>query len=101
MIGPVKLVSVSDAAKEKGISREAVYQAIQQGRLKVKRVLGKIGIIRSSLDAYQPNATKIRAGQLRAQRTSIRSLNEGATHPAPETSTEERRHAAAGERQFS
>ncbi len=62
----MKLVTVRDAAKEKGISREAVYQAIRAGRLKSRKVLGKIGILRSSLDEYEPDSNKIRAGRLRA-----------------------------------
>lgn len=69
----MKLVSVSDAAKEKGVSREAIYQAIQGGRLKVKRVIGKIGVLRSSLDAYQPDTDKIRAGYTRARRRQLRT----------------------------
>ncbi len=62
----MKLVTVRDAAREKGISREAVYQAIRTGRLKSRKVLGKIGILRSSLDEYEPDSKKIRAGRLRA-----------------------------------
>ena len=64
----MKLVSVSEAAREKGISREAIYQAVQEGRLRYRRVLGRIGIPRVSLDAYRPNTEKIRAGQMRARR---------------------------------
>jgi hypothetical protein len=63
----VQLVTVKDAAKEKGISREAIYQAIQNGRLKTRTVLGKIGILRTSLDAYEPDRNKIRAGLTRAR----------------------------------
>ena len=63
----VKLISVSEAAREKGVSREAVYQAIRRGQLKVRWVLGKIGVVRSSLDAYEPRREKIVAGQKRAQ----------------------------------
>ena len=73
----MKLVSVSDAAKEKGVSREAIYQAIQQGRLKVRRVIGKIGVLRNSLDAYQPDANKIRAGCLRARPDEGRNNHHG------------------------
>ena len=62
----MQLVTVKDAAREKGISREAIYQAIQDGRLKTKKVLGKIGILRSSLDAYEPDRNKVRAGLTRA-----------------------------------
>ena len=63
----MQLVTVKEAAREKGISREAIYQAIQDGRLKIKIVLGKIGILRTSLDAYQPNHHKVRAGLARAR----------------------------------
>jgi len=62
----VPLVTVKDAAREKGISREAIYRAIQDGRLKTRKVLGKIGILRRSLDAYEPDRNKVRAGLIRA-----------------------------------
>jgi excisionase family DNA binding protein len=58
----VKLVTVSEAAREKGISREAIYRAIQDGRLRYRKILGKIGIVRSSLESYEPDGDKIRAG---------------------------------------
>ena len=63
----MQLITVRDAAREKGISREAIYQAIQDGRLKTKKVLGKIGILRRSLDAYEPDRNKVRAGLMRAR----------------------------------
>ena len=63
----MQLVTVKDAAREKGISREAIYQAIQDGRLKTRKVLGKIGILRRSLDAYEPDRNKVRAGLTRAR----------------------------------
>ena len=63
----MQLVTVKDAAREKGISREAIYQAIQDGRLKTRKVLGKIGVLRSSLDAYEPDRNKVRAGLTRAR----------------------------------
>lgn len=63
----MQLVTVKDAAREKGISREAIYQAIQDGRLKTRKVLGKIGILRSSLDAYEPDRNKVHAGLTRAR----------------------------------
>jgi excisionase family DNA binding protein len=66
----VNLISVSEAAKEKGVSREAVYQAIRRGELDARRVLGRIGVQRRSLDAYRPDAAKVRAGRERAARAA-------------------------------
>ena len=63
----MQLVTVKDAAREKGISREAIYRAIHDGRLKTRKVLGKIGVLRSSLDAYEPDRNKVRAGLTRAR----------------------------------
>jgi excisionase family DNA binding protein len=73
MMSRVDLVTVKEAAQEKGVSREAIYQAIQEGRLKTRKVLGKIGILRRSLDAYQPNHIKVQAGLIRARRRQQRS----------------------------
>lgn len=66
-IAGVKLISVSEAAEQKGVSREAVYQAIRRGQLRVRRVLGRIGVVRSSLDTYEPRLEKIAAGRRRAE----------------------------------
>lgn len=63
----VKLISVSEAAEEKGVSREAVYQAIRRGQLKARRVLGRIGVVRTSLDVYEPRREKVAAGRRRAE----------------------------------
>jgi excisionase family DNA binding protein len=67
----VELITVSEAAKEKGISREAVYQAIRSGRIASQRVLGRIGIVRASLAHYQPNQHKVQAGRVRALRAGM------------------------------
>jgi excisionase family DNA binding protein len=62
------LVTVVQAAKALGISRYAVYKAIDEGRLEAVEVLGKLGIPRRALKKYHPNKAKIRAGQARAQK---------------------------------
>ena len=62
----VDLVTVSEAAKQLGISRQAVYKAISEGRLSAVTVLGKIGIERGALKAYRPVEVRVSAGQQRA-----------------------------------
>jgi excisionase family DNA binding protein len=57
------LLTVAEASKELGISREAVYLAIREGRLKAIKILGKHGIRRKEVEAYQPVEVKVRAGQ--------------------------------------
>lgn len=66
---PQDLVPVAQAAKELGISRIAVYQAIQEGRPESVEVLGKIGVPRRALNKYQPNETRKRAGKERAAKS--------------------------------
>jgi excisionase family DNA binding protein len=66
-IAGVKLISVSEAAEQKGVSREAVYQAIRRGQLRVRRVLGRIGVVRESLERYEPRLEKVAAGRRRAE----------------------------------
>jgi excisionase family DNA binding protein len=63
----VSLLTASEAAKELGISREAVYKAIREGRLTSVIVLGKIGIERKALKNYSPGARQIAAGKIRAR----------------------------------
>lgn len=62
------LLTVSEAANELGVSREAVYKAIREGRLTSVMVLGKIGIERKTLKAYSPGAQQIAAGKERFRR---------------------------------
>lgn len=64
------LVTVAQAARELGISRIAVYQAIDDGRLASVEVLGKIGVPRHALQQYRPNQTRQRAGFARASKSS-------------------------------
>jgi len=69
-IEPNHLVTVLQAAKELGISRIAVYQAIEEGRLEAVEILGKLGIERRALKRYRPNEMKIRAGNARITKSS-------------------------------
>ena len=66
---PKDLVTVAQAAKELGISRIAVYQAIGEGRLEAVQILDKLGIERRALKKYRPNQTKVRAGKERAAKS--------------------------------
>ena len=50
------IVTPAQAAKLKGVSRTAIYNALGDGRLQGVRVLGRIGIARSVLKAWQPQA---------------------------------------------
>lgn len=48
------IVTPAQAAKLKDVSRTAIYNALSDGRLQGVRVLGRIGISRSALKAWQP-----------------------------------------------
>jgi excisionase family DNA binding protein len=48
------LLSVSQAAVLKGVSRSAVYAAIERGTLPHERVLGHIGVRESNVAAWTP-----------------------------------------------
>jgi hypothetical protein len=61
-----EILSVSQASSELGISREAVYAAIREGRLQSVNILGKLGIERHVLESYHPQEIKIRAAKERA-----------------------------------
>ena len=50
------MLTPAQAAKLKGVSRTAIYNALNDGRLQGVRVLGRIGIVRSVLKAWQPQA---------------------------------------------
>ncbi len=66
---PDELVTVAQAAKEAGVSRYAIYKAIDAGNLDYETQLGKIGIPRRALKNYRPNETKVRAGKERAAKS--------------------------------
>ena len=48
------LLSVSQAAELKGVSRAAIYSAIARGRLPHQRVLGHIGVRRADVLTWIP-----------------------------------------------
>lgn len=67
---PQDLVTVAQAAKELEVSRFAIYKAIDAGNLESVEVLGKIGIPRTAIKKYRPDAAKQRAGYARAGKTA-------------------------------
>ena len=50
------IVTPAQAAKLKGVSRTAIYNALGDGRLQGVRILGRIGIARNALKVWQPQA---------------------------------------------
>lgn len=50
------ILTPAQAARLKGVSRTAIYNALTDGRLRGVRVLGRIGIERGVLRAWQPQA---------------------------------------------
>ena len=50
------ILTPAQAAKLKKVSRTAIYNALADGRLRGVRVLGRIGIAREVLKAWQPQA---------------------------------------------
>ena len=62
----MELLTVAEVARELGISREAVYKAVREGRLESVQILGKIGISREALNGYKPVDVRIQAGRKRA-----------------------------------
>ena len=55
---PSKLLTVSQAAQVKGVSRTAVYAAIERGRLSHQVILGHIGLRESDVMAWEPLGIK-------------------------------------------
>lgn len=50
------ILTPAQAAKLKGVSRTAIYNALSDGRLQGVRVLGRIGIERKIVQAWKPQA---------------------------------------------
>lgn len=50
----LELISVTEAAACKGVSRSAVYKAIADGRLKSQRVLGRLALRESDVEKWRP-----------------------------------------------
>ncbi len=70
------ILLVSEAAKELGISREAVYLAIREGRLTAIKILGKYGVPRDALERYRPVEARARA-QRKAAASKRKSVKKG------------------------
>lgn len=47
-------ISVTEAAKQKKVSRSAIYKAIEAGRLSSQRVLGLVALEQSEVTDWQP-----------------------------------------------
>jgi hypothetical protein len=62
------LMSIKDAVKMLGMSRAAVYKAIDSARLETVTVAGKRFLLRASVDAYKPRAD---AGRQRKQQEEM------------------------------
>ncbi len=56
------LLTITEAASALGISRAALYDAIQNGRLAAVTVLGKQVLRRADVAAYEPRSYRDRPG---------------------------------------
>ncbi len=60
------LLTPSQAARVKGITRQAMHEAIRSGRIKtVTRQVSKVFIHPEDLESYEPNRTRQEAGLTR------------------------------------
>lgn len=57
-----ELLTVEQAAREKGVSESAVYLALTEGRLAYELALGRRGVRRSALLAWEPRSYRAREG---------------------------------------
>lgn len=63
-VKPVKLLTVNEAAEIKGISRQAIWAAINTGRLSTIMVdMPNVRITERALAAFQPNPNMQRSGR--------------------------------------
>jgi excisionase family DNA binding protein len=51
----IKLLTVAEAAKKKGVSRSAIYKAIDQGRIKAQITLGRLALSEDDVRQWQPH----------------------------------------------
>jgi len=51
---PTEYLSVSQAAKRKGVTRSAIYQAVNSGKLPHTLIADKIALKAKDVDAYTP-----------------------------------------------
>jgi predicted DNA-binding protein (UPF0251 family) len=60
----MRTVTINDAARLKGVSRQAIHAAIKAGRLKTITVdVPQTRVIASSLKKFEPNPNMKRAGR--------------------------------------
>lgn len=52
-----KLLTVTEVAELKGVSRSAIYKAIEQGRLKSQRTLGRVTLSSDEVARWQPSSS--------------------------------------------
>jgi excisionase family DNA binding protein len=64
-----EILTVTEAAEIKGVSRQAIYTAIETGKLKATSTnVAVVGIKRSELDKFQPNERSMKnAGRPRRE----------------------------------
>lgn len=56
-----EILTVTEAAEIKGVSRQAIYTAIETGKLKTTQTkVTVIGIRRSELDKFTPNPRSVK-----------------------------------------
>lgn len=70
------ILTPSQAAKLKKVSRTAIYNALADGRLRGVRVLGRIGIARHALKEWRPQARVGRSPGKPMSAESKRKLSE-------------------------
>jgi excisionase family DNA binding protein len=64
-----EILTVTEAAEIKGVSRQAIYTAIETGKLRsTPTKITVVGIKRSDLDRFQPNPRSVKnAGRPRRE----------------------------------
>jgi len=62
------LMTVEEAAALKGVSIATLYKAIREGRLPSQRVLGRVGLLRADVEAYEPQRGGPRPGSGRPRK---------------------------------
>ena len=51
-----EFLTVQQAADRKGVKLPTIYKAIREGRLASHKVLGRVGLRPSDVDAYEPGS---------------------------------------------
>ena len=54
------LISQAEAARIRGVTREAIYNLVARGRLNTKEVLGRKYVYRSEVLAFEPAKTGVK-----------------------------------------